>query len=1245
MRENLNIAADILDYWFTIEFLGQDSFDMSTGASACLREIKKHKKDIGLKKSNRKQIFDFVELESDKQLYDAIKEEANNCEMATWGNITVYLGKIKREDCILSLADCLNVKELERPEKSYDDIVVASFQLSPNGNYIAKSLSLSTIIWSLSKLQKASANKISELLSTAEYMKDVEDLEKNYFKIKDNLMSECTTEEKKGMPVFSEESVTVEGIKTIYDKLKLDYLDRYIKKNNEADKNQWNYCGIKVQLFKDDKSKEKYDEDNYQGLSHDYFSNDLKMVKDTASMGNISGTGMWMNLLHYINAPTNSQKKWKRRNLIHPKGKDELLLFLQEVLNIRNAPLGKWPSRYMPALMQQVAVNFATSDGKEGVFRENSTIFSVNGPPGTGKTTLLKEIVSGNIVEKAKLLASYENPDDAFEKNKFVHGEKVNGSYSQYHPAWYSFRDDSINDYSVLIASCNNAAVENITKELPMEDGIQNSLQPSNKDCEAMTQQLQEVAELFSVEKSTQKERLYTKQSDMYGEYNEVYFTGYAKQLFGDGAWGMVAAPLGKKANIKEFYYNVLNPLRWDFYPNNSAIDQRRTKYIKVREQFKNQQKKVEELQKKLAAYGEIAESTKRCQLDSKQNIANLNRQIKEIEAKQVEVIKKIKTETVHLENLQSAVEEVKNVVKGISSDKEKLDNEKETISICIIENQKNILDVEKSVSLIARLFKTNKYKAAMDLVGSFRKQLEKFKQKELSCNNKIEKITLLLAQTQEELKSEEQKQSLKNQEISQLIAEKQSYNSKIEKYNSKLQQIIQLLKKKVDQYNQKINEFKGAGDTNTGLVIDDQFIEKLLSSDEKESTIAHVGNPWTTDFYNREREKLLYYSLQVCKEFILSSKSCRENFVLLSQYWGLETGDEKERIAFHKHDKEAMIGSLYQTLFLLIPAISSTFASVGTLLRDVKQPGIIGTLIIDESGQAQPQMAVGALYRSRRAIIVGDPKQVEPVVTDDLELLKKSFTKDVYRPYKDKTLSVQRCADIINPIGTYLDNGTDYPDWVGCPLLVHRRCISPMYDISNKISYGGIMKQQTLLPSEQKQEKFVFTKSQWINISGDENGKKDHYVKKQGEAICNILDIAFSKDEFPSLYIISPFTSVVRGVRREIEQYCRNNKNTVLAKNNQIFDWIYSNIGTVHTFQGKEANEVIFLLGCDSSKGAEGAIKWVNSNIVNVAVTRAKYRLYIIGDGATWRKNQYVGEAKASMDTIALKNIGIIRS
>ena len=64
---------------------------------------------------------------------------------------------------------------------------------------------------------------------------------------------------------------------------------------------------------------------------------------------------------------------------------------------------------------------------------------------------------------------------------------------------------------------------------------------------------------------------------------------------------------------------------------------------------------------------------------------------------------------------------------------------------------------------------------------------------------------------------------------------------------------------------------------------------------------------------------------------------------------------------------------------------------------------------------------------------------------------------------------------------------------------------------------------------------------------------------------------------------------------------------------------WINKSIGTVHTFQGKQAEGVILLLGGNPSK--QGAINWASNypNILNVALTRAKHKIFVVGNYKLW--------------------------
>lgn len=1252
MNNKWDIACKILDYWSTMEFLGQDSYESCTEANELIREFKKYEKSSKQKKTARKQLSIFALLDGQTEPYLEIARYAEACKMNTWGNLTFYIGKVQRQICIESLAKLLGNTEFRQAEKNFDDIALFSFQCDQKGVYIEHSLSLSPLIWSLSRVKGAVKGHISEDLTENDYRVTTDELEQELFGAPDSHPSisdnEAVEEQEAKYPRFDINAITIAQINIIQRRI----IDTYRKFLPEGAMKP--VVGMRFQLFRDDKAKEKYDDDNYMGLSHDFFSNDLKMVRERIKNGDNDFTQAMLNeLIEYICAPYNEFGKWDRHDLVHPRDRNAFTGDLLNILNIRNAPLGKWPSRYMPALMQQVAINLALDNNVQRAMGKAGKIFSVNGPPGTGKTTLLKEIIAGNVVEKARLLSQYKMPDDAFEGHSFKHGDK-NGKYSAYFPQWFSFRDDRIADYDVLVTSCNNTAVENITKELPLSVGIRSQLKAktegSSSDSAEMQEQLQEVAALFSTDAPPETIRIYTQDSKRSGQYPEIYFTGYAKKLLGTGdedadAWGLIAAPLGKKKNINRFYYDVLHPIWQDFMISNDSIKSRYPRYEDARERFLTQLHIVERMRDELA---DCADRAQTAWIESQQY-----QQLRTTsENRTREINTSLQTLSVKLNNTEKAITEYRTEYEKTSAVVSEQSAQLRSLQECrseaeeqATEFQRKALETESSVSVLTKLFRPSKYQAAVSLAKTYTDNAKK-------CMTAAEQTKSAIYQTEGALKASK---SAQDEIVARLKGKQQmlyALKGQKEQMDSALRQLRKELEEKEKRVNSSVKErdnrfamFQINADTDTGAVIDAKLISDILTDDQERSTSAQLVNPWTTQRYNREREKLFYLALQMTKEFLLSSKCCRTNLCILGQYWGLRTEKDTDRIIFHEQDRKAMIGSLLQTLFLLTPVVSSTFASVGRLLKDVAEPGVIGTLIIDEAGQAQPQMAVGALYRARRAIIVGDPKQVEPVVTDELSMLKAVYSEKLYSRYKDKSLSVQNCADIINPFGTFFENGTEYPDWVGCPLLVHRRCISPMYNISNQISYNGIMKQQTLPPSKEETDGFLLRASQWINVTGSENGHGNHYVLDQGVEVCRLVNTAFERADSPNLYIIAPFNKVVHGIRNTLVEYARQNADSALAKKHaSMSDWIYDNIGTVHKFQGKEADEVIFLLGCDMSQREKYAVtSFVNSNLVNVAVTRAKYRLYVIGDARVWQRNRYVSTVKASMDTLALQSIAEI--
>lgn len=106
--------------------------------------------------------------------------------------------------------------------------------------------------------------------------------------------------------------------------------------------------------------------------------------------------------------------------------------------------MGHFLSKYHPSLMQQVAINLALND--------KNNIRTVNGPPGTGKTTLLKDIFAELLVRQAKGICDLDR------KNVYLSEDSQVGQTKS---------PDQIANKNIVVASSNNGAVKNIIDELP----------------------------------------------------------------------------------------------------------------------------------------------------------------------------------------------------------------------------------------------------------------------------------------------------------------------------------------------------------------------------------------------------------------------------------------------------------------------------------------------------------------------------------------------------------------------------------------------------------------------------------------------------------------------------------------------------------------------------------------------------------------------------------------------------------
>jgi len=187
-------------------------------------------------------------------------------------------------------------------------------------------------------------------------------------------------------------------------------------------------------------------------------------------------------------------------------------------------PSGRWPADLDRALVisQQFAVNTIIRD-------KGTAMFAVNGPPSTGKTTLLRDLIAAIVVSRATELAALRSPKDAFVNRAVI--ERPDGTTARLRGP-----RDELTGFEIVVASSNNAAVENITKELPA--------------LKAIGEEWQEADGYFRAQATA-----FLNQPDGNDRSGKKKPRKAPAQ-----AWGLLAVPLGNAANRRRFN----DWFRWD---------------------------------------------------------------------------------------------------------------------------------------------------------------------------------------------------------------------------------------------------------------------------------------------------------------------------------------------------------------------------------------------------------------------------------------------------------------------------------------------------------------------------------------------------------------------------------------------------------------------------------------------------------------------------------------------------------
>lgn len=255
-------------------------------------------------------------------------------------------------------------------------------------------------------------------------------------------------------------------------------------------------------------------------------------------------------------------------------------------------------------------------------------------------------------------------------------------------------------------------------------------------------------------------------------------------------------------------------------------------------------------------------------------------------------------------------------------------------------------------------------------------------------------------------------------------------------------------------------------------------------------------------------------------------------------------------------------------------------------------------TVVIDEAGQALEPACWIPILKAEKVILAGDHCQLPPTIKSD-EAARSGLLKTL----------LEKCVENHPEAVTLLDE--------------QYRMNTEIMGYSSKVFYENRLKAhasvaKNRLFSGDSPLLFIDTAGcgfdEKLEGTSSTNPEEAALLFKHFRAFVEEIKSKFTKETFPTVAVISPYKQQIGILKEQLEHS---------PELKDIKDKIA--INTIDSFQGQERDIVYISLVRSNDKGEIGFLNDIRR--MNVAMTRARKKLVVVGDSATLAQHPFYGD------------------